>query len=647
MAVTNEYNANSIELLSGLEGVRKRPGMYIGSTNSYGLHHLVWEIIDNSIDEALNGYGNKISVTIHKDNSITVVDEGRGIPCDINKQTGKPAVELIFTTLHSGGKFSDTAYKASGGLHGVGSSVTNALSEYTDVTVCTNNKIYNIRFERGEKIAVPLHVVGNTLKHGTTVTFKPDKAIFTDINFSYDRIASHLQESAFLLRKVRFILVDERSGSKDEFYYENGISEYVAEINQNKTPLGQVLDFGGLDSQISVEIALQYCYNDYNETIRSYVNNVHTIDGGTHEIGFKIGITKAVNDYADNNDLLRGKMKLEGNDIREGLTAIVSLRLPESILEFEGQTKTKLGTQIAQTVVSNLIYNKMTYYLNENKEFAVRLIKKCQDSANARLAARKAKDEARNKKKNKDNVILSDKLTPAQSKDYDQNELFIVEGDSAGGTAKKGRNPIHQAILPLRGKPLNTDSLTMDKILNNVEFATIINTIGAGAGQSFDVKEIHYNKIIIMTDADTDGAHIQTLLLTFFYNYMRSLITEGHVFVAVPPLYRIYKEDRYGNMSIERYAWDDDGLEKEKKEVGAGYKVSRYKGLGEMSDKQLKTTTMDPKHRLLIQVSIDDPLNVENKVAILMGKDADKRKRWLEQNVDFNDNDEFIKEVTK
>ncbi len=638
------YSASNIELLSGLAGVRKRPAMYIGSTNSYGLHHLVWEIVDNSVDEALNGFGNKITVTIHKDNSITIQDEGRGIPCDIHKQTKIPAIQLIFSTLHSGGKFNDSAYKSSAGLHGVGSSVTNALSVFCDITVYKDGKIYHIRFENGGNLKVPLEVLGNTTKHGTIVTFKPDPTIFSTTEFNYDRIADHLRESAFLLKKVRFILNDERNGNKDEFYYENGLKEYVEEINQNKTKMGDVFDFEETVSEIDCEIALQYCYNDYNETIRSYVNNVHTKDGGTHEVGFKIGITKAVNDYAENNNLLRGKSKLEGSDIREGLTAVISLRLPESILEFEGQTKGKLGTQQAQTVVSNLIYTKFSYYLAENKEFAVRLIKKCQDSMNARIAARKAKEEARTKKKSKEQIILSDKLTPAQSKEYDKNELFIVEGDSAGGTAKKGRNPKYQAILPLRGKPLNTDSLTMEKILQNQEFATIINTIGAGVGQNFDVSESHYGKIIIMTDADTDGAHIQTLLLTFFYNNMRSLITEGHVYVAVPPLYRIYKTDSKGK-TTEVYAWNDTDLEEGKKKIGAGYKISRYKGLGEMSDKQLKETTMDPKNRLLVQIKIDDPLSVENKVAILMGKDSDKRKKWLEQNVDFNEVDKFIEEV--
>ena len=498
--IMSNYDASNIELLSGLEGVRKRPAMYIGSTNSMGLHHLVWEIVDNAVDEALNGYGNKITVTLHKDGSVSVQDEGRGIPCDIHKQTKVPAIQLIFSTLHSGGKFNDTAYKSSAGLHGVGSSVTNALSLFCDITVYKDNKIYHIRFENGGKLKTPLEVLGNTMKHGTLVTFKPDPTIFSTTEFNYDRIASHLQESAFLLKKVRFILIDERNGNRDEFYYENGLKEYAEEMNQNKTPIGPVVDFSEDSNNIFAEVAIQYCYNDYNETIRSYVNNVHTADGGTHEVGFKIGITRAVNEYAENNSLLRSKAKLDGSDIREGLTAVISLRLPESILEFEGQTKGKLGTQLAQNFVSNLVYTKFSYYLNENKEFAVRLVKKCQDSMNARLAARKAKDEARTKKKSKDSIILSDKLTPAQSKDYDKNELFIVEGDSAGGSAKKGRDPKFQAILPLRGKPLNTDSLTMEKIVQNQEFATIINTIGAGVGQNFDVSESHYGKIIIMSE---------------------------------------------------------------------------------------------------------------------------------------------------
>ncbi|HBS10496.1 MAG TPA: DNA topoisomerase IV subunit B [Firmicutes bacterium] len=641
----NEYDASSIEYLSGLEGVRKRPAMYIGSSNGNGLHHLVWEIVDNAVDEALNGFGSKITVVIHKDGSLSVLDEGRGIPVDFHKATKMPAVQLIFTTLHSGGKFSEKAYKSSAGLHGVGSAVTNALSLFCDVVVYKNGKIWHIRFKDGGRLETPLECLGPTSKHGTCVTFKPDPKIFSTVDFKWDVIYNHLQESAFLLRKVKFILKDERTNNEAEFYYENGISEYISIINQSKQPLGPIIDFTDNSGDIQIEVAFQYCLNEYSETIYSYVNNVRTRDGGTHETGFRLGITKAVNDFAENNNLLRGKGKLEGSDIREGLTAIVSLRMPENLLEFEGQTKGKLGTQQAVSAVSNLVYTKFTYYLNENKEFAVNLIKKCLDSQTARIAARKAKEEIRNKKQKKEALILSDKLTPAQGKDYALNELFIVEGDSAGGSAKKGRNPKFQAILPLRGKPLNTDSITMDKLLKNEEISTMINTIGAGYGSNFEVENSHYGKVIIMTDADTDGAHIQTLLLTFFYHYMKPLITSGKVYVAVPPLYRVSKETNNG--VIYRYAWNDKELKEAEDFIGKGYKVNRYKGLGEMNPDQLRETTMDPKHRLLLQVSIDDPLSVDKKIAILMGKDTSVRKKWVEENVDFNEVDEFIKEVIK
>ena len=642
--MANSYSADDIHILQGLEGVRKRPAMYIGSTNVNGLHHLVWEIVDNAVDEALAGFGDKIVVTIHKDGSVSVLDEGRGIPVGINKETGKPAVEIVFTELHAGGKFNSAVYKSAAGLHGVGAAVTNALSEYVDVNVYTDGNIYHIHFEDGGKKVSQIEVIGNTKKHGTYVRFKPDATIFSTVEYKRSTIADHLQESAFLMKGVHFVLIDERSGEEEEFYYENGLVEYINSINENKHALSPVVDFAGVDdvTEISTEIALQYCNEDYNETILSYVNNVRTREGGTHETGFRAGITKAVNDFAENNNLLRGK-KLEGSDIREGITAIISLKVPEKYLEFEGQTKGKLGTQEATYIVQNFIYNKFTYYLTENKELAMSLVKKCIDSQTARMAARKAKEEARSTKKAKAEVILSDKLTPAQSKEYAKNELFIVEGDSAGGSAKKGRDRLHQAILPLRGKPLNTDSIPLTQVLKNEEIATIINTIGAGFGQAFDINDIHYGKIIIMTDADTDGAHIQTLLLTFFYHYMRPLITSGHVFIAVPPLYRIYKED--GKKVIQEYAWDDEGLEAAKKKVGGGYKISRYKGLGEMDADQLKETTMNPATRLLLQVDISDPFLAEKRVATLMGKDTSVRKKWVEEHVDFNEVDTFIKEV--
>ena len=638
------YTADDIHVMKGLEGVRKRPAMYIGSTNAQGLHHLVWEVVDNAVDEALSGFGKKITVTMHKDGSVSVLDEGRGIPVGINKETGRPAVEVVFTELHAGGKFNNAVYKSAAGLHGVGASVTNALSEWIDINVYQNGNIYHLKFENGGNLVVPLEVIGTTKKHGTYVRFKPDATIFSTVEFKWDTIASHLQESAFLMKGVEFALFDEKTGQNQSFLYENGLVEYINSVNVNKNPLSNVINFADTDeeTQIDIEIALQYCNEDYNETIYSYVNNVRTRDGGTHETGFRLGITKAVNDFAEMSKLTKAK-KLEGSDIREGLTAVISLKIPETLLEFEGQTKGKLGTPQATSVVSNFIYNKLTYYLTENKEFAINLINKCVASQNARIAARKAKEEARSSKKPKQDLILSDKLTPAQSKDYAKNELFIVEGDSAGGTAKKGRDRLHQAILPLRGKPLNTDSISIDKLVHNEEFATIINTIGAGFGQSFDLDDIKYGKIIIMTDADTDGAHIQTLLLTFFYNFMRQLITTGHVYIAVPPLYRVYKED--GKRVIQEYAWDDEGLEKAKKLVGGGYKVSRYKGLGEMDAIQLKETTMDPKTRLLIQVDIEDPILVEKRVNILMGRDTSVRRAWVEENVYFNKVDTFIKEV--
>ena len=638
------YTADDIHIMKGLEGVRKRPAMYIGSTNAQGLHHLVWEVVDNSVDEALSGFGKKIVVTMHKDGSISVLDEGRGIPVGINKETGRPAVEVVFTELHAGGKFNNAVYKSAAGLHGVGASVTNALSEWIDVNVYQSGNIYHLRFENGGNLVVPLEVIGTTKKHGTYVRFKPDAKIFSTVEFKWDTIASHLQESAFLMKGVEFVLNDEKTGQSQNFLYENGLVEYINNVNGNKNPLSEVINFADTDqeTQIDIEVALQYCNEDYNETIYSYVNNVRTRDGGTHETGFRLGLTKAVNDFAEMAKLSKAK-KLEGSDIREGLTAVISLKIPESLLEFEGQTKGKLGTPQATSVVSNFIYNKLTYYLTENKEFAINLINKCVASQTARIAARKAKEEARSSKKPKQDMILSDKLTPAQSKDYAKNELFIVEGDSAGGTAKKGRDRLHQAILPLRGKPLNTDSISIDKLVHNEEFATIINTIGAGFGQSFDIDDIKYGKIIIMTDADTDGAHIQTLLLTFFYNFMRQLITSGHIYIAVPPLYRVFKED--GKKLIQEYAWDDEGLDAAKKKVGSGCKINRYKGLGEMDAIQLKETTMDPRTRLLIQVDIEDPILVEKRVNILMGRDTSIRRAWVEENVDFNKVDTFMKEV--
>jgi len=637
------YTAADIDLLEGLSGVRKRPAMYIGSTNLTGLHHLVWEIIDNAVDEALSGYGDTIEINIYKDGSLSVLDGGRGIPVDIHKQTGMPAVQLIFSTLHSGGKFSNKAYTSSAGLHGVGSSVTNALSEYCDITVYRDGKISHLRFHDGGKLETPLEVIGETRKHGTLVRFKPDARIFTSVDFKFDIISNHIQESAFLLKGVKFVLHDDRTGQKVEYCYKDGIKEYVASLEENKEKLGDIISFSGFDSGLTMDIAMQYANKDYGEYIYSYANNVRTRDGGTHEQGLRAGLTKAVNDYAEENNLLRSKSKLEGSDIREGLTVVLSLKIPEAQLEYEGQTKQKLGTPEALQVVNNFVYNNFSYYLNEHKEFALNLIKKCVDSQNVRIAARKAKDEARNAKVKKVEMILSDKLTPAQSKDYDRNELFIVEGESAGGTARKGRDRLHQAILPLRGKPLNTDTVTMDRMLKNEEFATITNTIGAGVGENFNAENSHYGKVIIMTDADTDGAHIQTLLLTFFYHYMKPLILKGKLFVALPPLYRVSKE--VNHKQVYEYAWDDNDLMEAKKKIGAGYRVSRYKGLGEMNAEQLWESTMDPRSRQLLKVTIEDPILAEQRVSILMGNDTQVRRQWVEENVNFNEVDSFMDEV--
>jgi topoisomerase-4 subunit B len=630
---TIEYNDDAIQVLEGLEAVRKRPGMYIGSTDTRGLHHLVYEILDNSVDEALGGFGDHIIVNIHKDNSISVKDKGRGMPTGMHKM-GKPTPEVILTVLHAGGKFGQGGYKTSGGLHGVGASVVNALSEWLTVTIKRDGFVYEQRFENGGKPATTLEKIGTTKQTGTTIHFKPDTTIFSTTTYNFETLCERLRESAFLLKGLKIEINDERNGVKEVFHYESGIEAFVTYLNEEKDALHNVVSFEGAQNGIEVDFAFQF--NDgYSETILSFVNNVRTKDGGTHESGAKTAMTRIFNEYARKVSLLKEKDKnLDGSDIREGLSAIISVRIPEELLQFEGQTKGKLGTSEARSAVDSIVSEHLAYFLEENPDTSSMLVKKSIKAYQAREAARKAREDARSgKKRKRSDAMLSGKLTPAQSRNPQKNEIYLVEGDSAGGSAKQGRDRRFQAVLPLRGKVINTEKAKLADIFKNEEINTIIHAIGGGVGPDFSVADINYDKVVIMTDADTDGAHIQVLLLTFFYRYMKPLIEAGKVFIALPPLYKVSKGT--GKKEVLEYAWSDEELQGAIQKIGRGYVIQRYKGLGEMNADQLWETTMNPETRTLIRVRIDDAARAERRVTTLMGDKVEPRRKWIESNVAF------------
>lgn len=625
-----EYGADQIQVLEGLEAVRKRPGMYIGSTSGKGLHHLVWEIVDNSIDEALAGYCDEINVIIEEDNSITVKDNGRGIPVGIQEKMGRPAVEVIMTVLHAGGKFGGGGYKVSGGLHGVGASVVNALSTNLDVLVHRDGNIYSIKFERGA-VVQELKVVGTTDKTGTITHFKPDGEIFTEtLEYEFDILATRLRELAFLNRGIKITIKDNRVENKqNEYYYEGGIKSYVEHLNRTKEVIhDEPIYIEGERDGISVEVALQY-NEGYTDSIYSFANNIHTYEGGTHESGFKTGLTRVINDYARKNGLIKeNDTNLSGEDVREGLTAIVSIKHPDP--QFEGQTKTKLGNSEVRTITDSLFSSHFEKFLLENPQVGKKIVEKGLMAARARLAAKKARELTR-RKSALEVSSLPGKLADCSSKDPSISELYIVEGDSAGGSAKQGRDRHFQAILPLRGKILNVEKARLDRILSNNEVRSMITAIGTGIGEDFDIAKARYHKIVIMTDADVDGAHIRTLLLTFFYRYIRKILEAGYVYIAQPPLYKVQQGKKV------RYAYDDKELEKIFAELPSQPKpnIQRYKGLGEMNPEQLWETTMDPSNRTMLQVSLEDAIEADETFEMLMGDKVEPRRNFIEANAQY------------
>ena len=635
-----QYDESSIVILEGLDAVRKRPGMYIGSTDSKGLHHLVWEIVDNAIDEALNGYGDEITITLEKDGSVTVEDHGRGMPVGKHK-SGVSTLQVIFTILHAGGKFtSHGGYTSAGGLHGVGASVVNALCTWCKVMVHDGKDVWSMTFEDGGSKIGKLEKVGKTNHTGSIVSFKPDPSIFKSVHFSYSTICERAQEDAFLLKGLKMIVRDKRKEEREVVYqYEDGLKAFIEEVNQYHTPMHDPISFRGESNQIIVEGCFQYT-DEYQENIFSFTNMVRTRDGGSHETGAKQAFTKVFNEYARKNGFLKEKDKgFDGNDVREGLTLVINLTIPEDYLQFEGQTKEKLGTPEAKPATETVVSENLRYFLEENKEVANALVRKIIKAAQARNAARKARADIRNGKgKNRSERVLSGKLASAQSKDARRKELYLVEGDSAGGSAKQGRDSKYQAILPLRGKVLNTEKASLEAIEKNEELNTIIHALGAGVGANFTAEDSNYYKVIIMTDADDDGAHIQNLLLTFFYRYMRDLITHEMLYIALPPLYRIAKAGK------EYYLYTNEELDEKKAELKNGYTITRYKGLGEMNATQLWDTTMNPESRTLLCVTIENAMMAEKRVTELMGDKAELRRNWIEDNVVFTLEDDY-KEV--